>query len=116
MILHCVFCAFRADTNTEMRHAILSDLERFSLALDGVLGFDHGPNGDFEGKSQQVTDGFVIRFRDRAALAVYADHPTHKSLGARLCDLCDGGAAGIMVVDLVLDRKPRDGRGMSDAS
>ena len=42
-----------------------------------------------------------IRFADRLALATYADHPTHKALGARLCDLCEGGAGGIMVADLV---------------
>lgn len=101
MILHCVFCTFRTDASQEQRQAILSDLARFSLALDGVLGFDHGPNADFEGKSPNVTDGFVIRFADRLALATYADHPTHKALGARLCDLCEGGAGGIMVMDLV---------------
>jgi hypothetical protein len=103
MILHCVFCAFRSDADTTARHAILKDLAAFSGTLDGVLGFDHGPNADYEGKSPQVTDGFVIRFRDRDALATYADHPTHKTLGARLCDLCNGGADGIMVVDLVSD-------------
>lgn len=101
MILHCVFCTFRADTDTDARQAILSDLQRFSLTLEGVLGFDHGANADYEGKSPQITDGFVIRFRDRQALAIYADHPTHKALGARLCDLCEGGTDGIMVVDLV---------------
>lgn len=101
MILHCVFCEVRPDADRAECHAVLSDLAQFSHTLDGVLGFDHGPNADYEGKSPQVTDGFVIRFRDREALAHYADHPTHKALGARLCDLCEGGADGIMVVDLV---------------
>ncbi len=100
MILHCVFCTFRADASPESRRAILSDLATFSGDLDGVLAFDFGPNRDFEGKSPQVSDGFVIRFTDRAALELYADHPTHKELGQRLCDLCAGGADGIMVVDL----------------
>lgn len=101
MILHCVFCTFRDRATSEQKTSVLTDLAAFSLTLDGVLGFDHGPNADFEGKSPQLTDGFVIRFRDRQALATYAENPTHKALGARLCDLCEGGADGIMVVDLV---------------
>lgn len=101
MILHCVFCRFRDDTGQADRLAILSDLERFSLTLEGVGGFDHGPNADFEGKSPGFTDGFVIRFKDRAALDTYASHPTHGLLGARLCEMCKGGADGIVVFDLV---------------
>lgn len=103
MILHCVFCTFRSDTDKTARQTILKDLAAFSGTLDGVVGFDHGPNADYEGKSPQITDGFVIRFHDREALATYADHPTHEALGTRLCDLCEGGADGIMVVDLVTD-------------
>lgn len=101
MILHCVFCNFQSDASQADRTAILAELAAFSQSLDGVLGFDFGANHDFENKSPAVTDGFVIRFRDRQALAAYADHPTHKALGARLCELCEGGADGVMVVDLV---------------
>ena len=110
MILHCVFCSFRGDIHQTERQAVLTDLAGFTLGLEGVLGFDHGPNADFEGKSPKFTDGFVIRFADRRALAAYADHPTHKALGAKLCDLCEGGADGIMVVDLVCD-DAQSGRG-----
>ena len=100
MILHCVFCRFRPDVATAESGAVLRDLSDFSLSLDGVLAFDFGPNRDFEKKSQGYTDGFVIRFESREALGRYADHPTHRQLGARLCALCDGGADGIMVFDL----------------
>jgi hypothetical protein len=100
MILHCVFCTFRGDATSDQRHTILTELSAFSLGLDGVLAFDFGPNRDFECKSPGITDGFVIRFRDRAALRHYGDHPIHKRLGRALCDLCEGGADGIMVVDL----------------
>ena len=100
MILHCVFCSFRKDTTPDQRQDILSDLATFSQGLEGVLGFDSGPNRDFEAKSPQITDGFVIRFQDRSALHHYAEHPVHKRLGGALCELCEGGADGIMVVDL----------------
>jgi hypothetical protein len=101
MILHCVFCHFRPDADKAAQQKVLTGLAAFSLTLEGVLGFDFGPNIDLEGKSPNITDGFVIRFADRKALDTYADHPTHTTLGAQLCDLCVGGADGIMVVDLV---------------
>lgn len=101
MILHCVFCGFRDGTGQTERLAILSELERFSLTLDGVLGFDHGPNADFENRSPGITDGFVIRFQDRAALRSYADHPTHRMLGDRLRGMCRDGEGGLVAVDLV---------------
>lgn len=100
MILHCVFCKFLDAATTAQRAAILSDLSDFAQTLDGVLRCDHGPNRDFEGKSAGFTDGFVIRFTDAAALKTYAEHPTHITLGTRLCELCVGGADGIMVFDI----------------
>jgi len=100
VILHCVFCGFHADAAPEERAAVIAALAEFARSLDGVLGFDAGPNRDFEKTSPAFSDGFVIRFADRAALERYASHPTHRDLGAWLCALCNGGAAGIMVFDL----------------
>ncbi len=100
MILHCVFCNFKGVATQAQRNSVLSELADFALLLDGVLAFDFGPNRDFEGKSQGYSDGFVIRFADRAALETYAAHPTHIALGGRLCDICVGGADGITVFDL----------------
>ena len=97
MIIHCVFCAM--PLGAEAR-AVMAELEAFALGLPGVLAFDSGPNRDFEAKSPGFLHGFVIRFADEAARAAYAEHPTHKALGARLVALCEGGADGIMVFDL----------------
>ena len=100
MILHCVFCSFHSDTPEVQSNQILQDLKSLSATLDGVQEFEFGPNRDFEQKSQAFTDGFVIKFTDRAALDRYAIHPTHQKLGQRLVDLCNGGGDGIMVFDL----------------
>lgn len=100
MILHCVFCNFRDDTAENARAAAIIALEAFSRGLDGVLAFDHGPNRDFELKSQEYDQGFVIRFTDASALQTYAEHPTHKELGGQLASLCRGGGEGIIVFDL----------------
>ena len=100
MSLHCVFCQVRDDVVEAAREAVLSDLAAFSACLEGVARFEHGPNRDFEQKSQAFQAGFVITFRDQAALERYAQHPRHQELGGQLCDLCVGGAAGIIVFDL----------------
>ncbi|UWR91217.1 Dabb family protein [Phaeobacter inhibens] len=100
MILHCVFCQFDEAASRAEREDVLKALAEFSRGLDGVLAFDWGPNRDFERKSQAYSDGFVIRFSDRAALERYAEHPTHQQLGAQLCALCVGGGDGIAVFDL----------------
>lgn len=100
MILHCVFCNFKPDVSEDAQNAIFAELAEFSHTLSGVQAFDFGPNRDFEFKSQDYNSGFVIRFDNSAALEAYAIHPTHKELGGRLCDLCVGGADGIIVFDL----------------
>jgi hypothetical protein len=100
MILHCVFCNFRPDISFDQKTQILGELSNFSQSLDGVLKFDFGPNLDFEKKSKGYDCGFVIRFADQDALEAYAVHPVHLDLGARLCDLLQGGADGLVVFDL----------------
>lgn len=100
MILHCVFCSFRDDISEDASKAAINALEDFSLKLDGVIAFDHGPNLDFEMKSQAYDRGFVIRFTDAQDLDNYANHPTHKELGGQLSQLCVGGGDGIIVFDL----------------
>ena len=72
MILHCVFYHFRQEAAPQQRQEIVQELARFSQSLDGVLGFEHGPNRDFEKKSQGYDSGFVIRFTSQEALATYA--------------------------------------------
>ncbi|WP_170583175.1 Dabb family protein [Ruegeria arenilitoris] len=100
MILHCVFFTFRSDAPQDARRAVLTGLAELCADLEGVLAFESGPNLDFEGKSQDYRDGFVIRFADRTAVKAYAEHPTHRRLGGQLCDLCQNGADGIIVFDL----------------
>ena len=100
MILHCVFCNFRDDVPRAARFGVMQDLRDLCAGFDGVLGFDFGTNLDFEKKSQDHGEGFIIRFADRAAVDVYAGNARHKELGGQLCDLCVGGADGIIVYDL----------------
>ena len=73
-----------------------------SLEIDGFTAFAHGPNRDFEQKTQEYPYGFICTFSDEATLQKYAKDPDHKALGARLVALCTNGADGIMVMDLDL--------------
>ncbi len=100
MILHCVYCDFRASVKEVEKRNILVRLAQFSETLDGVVSFEFGPNKDFEQKSANYDWGFVIKFTDDKALENYAEHPEHKALGGELVALCEGGADGIVVFDL----------------
>ena len=100
MILHCVFCELISDTEQAAFLSVMQELAEFSLGLEGVERFEFGPNRDFENKSRAYDAGFVIHFSNRGALEFYAKHPLHQALGKRLCDLCKGGADGIIVFDL----------------
>lgn len=70
-----------------------------ALDLPGFVGFEHGPNRDFEGLSARYQHGFICKFTDWTSLQVYADDPRHKALGGRLVSIC-GGVSGLMVIDL----------------
>lgn len=100
MILHCVFCALRADAEPAALAAVMADLAALRDRVDGLEWFRHGPNRDYEGKSPGHPYGFVACFRDRAALAAYDSHPAHRAAGARLVALCEGAADGIVVYDV----------------
>ena len=89
-----------ARVSTSERAEVFERLSKLSMSLDGVLSFEAGPNRDFEGKSLSYSDGFVICFTDRGALARYAEHHEHLALGGKPRSICEGGADGIIVFDL----------------
>lgn len=100
MILHCVFCKSAKTATAGEWSEVMRALADLTDTLSGASEFQSGPNRDFENKSSAYREGFVITFADRDALETYAQHPTHLALGERLCDLCEGGAEGIIVFDL----------------
>tara|TARA_R110000751_G_scaffold234229_9_gene335793 strand:+ start:97590 stop:97904 length:315 start_codon:yes stop_codon:yes gene_type:complete len=100
MLRHCVFLNFDAAHSGEARMKILAELGALVKEVDGMVGFEYGPNLDFEQKSPNYREGFIASFRDHAALSAYAEHPVHQALGARLAEMCVGGFDGIIVFDL----------------
>lgn len=100
MILHAVYCDFLPNISEADKTSIFQKLQTFSGALDGVVSFEFGPNRDFEAKSKDYSDGFLIRFTNHTALERYATHATHQALGSILVSMCRNGADSIMVFDI----------------
>lgn len=75
-------------------------LEQVATSIPGMTGFQHGPNRDFEGKSQRYPYGFICTFETRAGLEAYAADPEHQRAGGILVANCRGGHDGIFVADL----------------
>lgn len=100
MIQHVVMLNTRQDHDPAELTDVMVGLGE--LQIDGFNGFQHGPNKDLELKSQDYPYGFICTFQDEAALRRYASNPDHQALGARLVALCNGGADGIMVMDLAV--------------
>ena len=100
MLLHCVFLQFSNQYGRDERMEVLRDLGALTAEVDGMLDFYYGRNLDFEDKTPDHKDGFVVMFRDREAHLAYERHPQHVALGARLVEMCVGGADGILVYDI----------------
>jgi len=103
LIRHCVFCTFKSEVSAQERLNAVKAFEALVGQVDGLVSVDAGPNKDFEEKSAAFSHGFIVTFRDRVALGEYAEHPTHKALGAELVAKCTGGADGVMVFDLEVE-------------
>ena len=100
MIRHCVFLRLAAGADDAALDAVMTGLAELVEELPGCSGFVAGPNRDFENKSPDHGYGFTLDAVDAEALAAYAKDDRHKALGARLVEMCEGGARGIMVYDI----------------
>ncbi|MBI1418653.1 MAG: Dabb family protein [Limimaricola sp.] len=102
MIEHVVMVRPAPGHDPAVLREVLEGLAALVGQIDGLLRLRFGPNRDFEGRSPGYATGFIASFTDAAALARYAADPRHRALGARLVACCEGGTAGLMVIDLDL--------------
>lgn len=98
-LLHVVALGLDAAPGAELAE-VMAGLGALAGRIDGFDAFAHGPNVDVEGKTPDHPYAFVCTFRDRAALAAYAEDPRHRALGARLVALCGGDPDRIRVYDI----------------
>jgi hypothetical protein len=100
MLIHIVLMDPDGADGLKRIRAAMPILSDVCEALPGASGFAHGPNRDFEGKSQRYAYGFEVRFTDRETHLAYERHPDHVRAGRMLVAACKGGHEGIFVVDL----------------
>ncbi|WP_146587267.1 Dabb family protein [Puniceibacterium confluentis] len=106
MIRHIVLLNLPPEHDAAILLEALGLLDGLVAKVPGLLAFDHGPNHDFETKSQDYPYGFVVTFADRAAHLAYEAHPDHQRAGGLLVSLCSGGYDGIFVADLAVGDSP----------
>jgi len=100
MLKHIVLMEPKDDASLQQIIAAMDILATLPGKIEGVIDFAHGPNLDFEAKSQRYPYGFVLTFADKPANDAYTADPDHKRAGAMLVAACKGGAEGIFVADL----------------
>lgn len=102
-IRHIVLCRFRADVPDAERQAIFAQLADLRGHLKGIVDMQFGQSVSPEGLEQGFAHGFTIDFANAAARDAYLVDVAHQAAGARLVAACDGGIAGLLVIDLELD-------------
>ena len=100
MIRHIVMLNLKANHDPDELAAVMTGLDALRSEISGYIGFEHGPNRDFEKKSVDYPYGFICTFESANDVSVYANDPRHQALGGRLVAMCNGGGDGIMVLDI----------------
>ena len=100
MIRHIVLVRFRPEVPPAEIAAIGEALRALVGRLDGFVACHGGPDVNFEGMDRGYRHGFVLDFADSAARRRYHDAPEHRPISAALVAAAEGGANGILVVDL----------------
>jgi len=77
VLRHIVMYKFKDSTTPEQVQQVIDAFSGLPKKVDGIVGFEHGPNTSTEGKSEGMTHVFVVTFKDEAALAAYLKHPAH---------------------------------------
>ncbi|MBI4396420.1 MAG: Dabb family protein [Elusimicrobia bacterium] len=78
MIEHIVLFKIKPNTTDEQSSRMLRRLLELREKAPGILEVSAGAN--FSERSRGFTHGFVVRFKDRAALDAYLPHPEHQAV------------------------------------
>lgn len=108
MIRHIVLTRFGPETPEATIADIHAGLSALTDRLPGARDFVGGPSKSPEGLERGYTHAFTIDFRSWDDLEVYARHPDHLALGARIVATATGGLDGVLVLDLDLQEPWRE--------
>lgn len=78
LLRHLVIFKFKDDTTPEQTQAIVAAFAALPGKIDTIVDFECGTDVSVEGKSEGLTHGFMVTFRDEAGRAAYLPHPAHQ--------------------------------------
>lgn len=100
MIHHIVLIRFRPDIAADEIEALFAEIAAVAPQVPGMGRVTSGVTLGLEPLDKGFRHGFVVEFKDRAALAAYQANPDHRATGARMVEAAQGGLDGILVFDL----------------
>jgi hypothetical protein len=110
-VRHIVLCRFKSDVAAARRLAFFEQIRRLADLPDIAFSrFQSGLNVSPEGCSLQFTEGYMMDFASGDACFAYLAHPTCRAIRARLIEVLDGGAAGLLVFDIPLQNDENPSR------
>ncbi len=78
LLRHLVIFKFKDGTTAEQTKAIVDAFAALPGKIDTIVDFECGTDVSVEGKSEGLTHGFMVTFRDEAGRAAYLPHPAHQ--------------------------------------
>ena len=99
-VRHIVLCQMKPGVPEAEIDTLWAELEALRAAVAGMGPVRAGPNHSPEDAGRGYTHAFTIDFESAAARDAYLVHPAHIAAGARLAQMCEGGAQGICVLDI----------------
>jgi hypothetical protein len=86
-VFHVFAFQWKPDATEEQKGRASKDIAAFQGQIPGLLETHAGPNISPRGKG--YTFGGIMRFKDKAALDAYVQHPAHQALLVWLVPLID---------------------------
>lgn len=77
VLRHVVLYKFKDSVSKEGVQEVIDAFSGLPGKIDAIIDFEHGENVSPEGKSEGLTYGFVVTFRDEAGRDAYLKHPAH---------------------------------------
>ena len=77
-VQHIALFCFKSGTAGDFIRQMTDELRSLAQSIPGITGFSVGENNSPEGLAEQLTHGFVMTFKDRAARDAYLAHPEHQ--------------------------------------
>lgn len=99
-VRHIVLCRITPGTPQATLDALWAELDALRAHIPGMGPLRAGADASPEGLGRGYTHAFTVDFESTAARDAYLAHPAHRSAGARLTALCEGGKDGLCVLDV----------------